>query len=82
MQSVGLVLIILAILIIGLCMTCSVKIISQQKRIEPGQEYMHLPSSYLLLPLALCVILNESFCFRVFHFSLCEHRENDVYLVT
>lgn len=43
---------------------------------------MHLPSSYLLLPLALHVMLNESFGFPVFHFPLCEHRENDIYLVT
>lgn len=35
----------------------------------------------LLLPLALCVMLNESFCFLVFHFPLCEHGENDIYLV-
>lgn len=44
------------------------------KIIEPAEECMHLPSSDLLLPLALCVTLNESFCFHVFYFPLCEHR--------
>lgn len=42
MQSVGLFLIILAILIIGLCMICSVQIISQQKRIEPAEECVYI----------------------------------------
>ena len=82
MQSVGLVLIILAVLIMGLCMNCCVQIISQQKKgIEPAQESLRLPCSYLLLPLALCVMLNESFCFLVFYFPLCEQGENDIYLV-
>jgi uncharacterized membrane protein YidH (DUF202 family) len=78
MQSIGLFLIILAILIIGLCVIHSVQIISQQKEAE---EHMHLPNSYLCLPPALCVMLNESFCFPVFHFPLCEHGENGIYLV-
>lgn len=54
---------------------------SAKKGIEPAQESPRLPCSYLLLPLALCVMLNESFCFLVFYFPLCEQGENDIYLV-
>lgn len=82
MQSVGLSLIILAILIIGLCMICSVQIISPQIELNQLRSAcVYLPSACLLLPLALCVLLNESCCFPVFHFPFCEHRENDIYLV-
>ena len=51
MQSVGLVLIILAVLIMGLCVICCVQIISQQKK-----ELNQLKSPFVyLVPICFCL---------------------------